>query len=340
MSNNTLIQYNKKDFQSSTSIKWCPGCGDYSIYNAVINAFTRLNTLRENFLVVSGIGCSSRFPYYCQTYGFHTIHGRAPTIAMGAKTINDKLSVWVVTGDGDALSIGGNHFIHIVRKNPDIKIMLFNNEIYGLTKGQFSPTSKVGLKTKTSPFGSIESPINALALALVMGATFIARGVATDTKHLQELIVKAGLHRGIAIIEIFTNCIIFNDDTFYPFEAKSVRNDNIIFLNHESPMLFGKSSQKGLFLDGLEIVVKDIDEENRENVLLHSVEKSMRNTMVQFALCSLKYPNFPLPVGIIKQTSQTTFHDTLQEHKEQAIKSSKIRNMHDLLNSGDTWVVS
>jgi 2-oxoglutarate ferredoxin oxidoreductase subunit beta len=186
--NKLNITYNKKDFQSATSLKWCPGCGDYSIYNAVINAFTKLNVARENFLIVSGIGCSSRFPYYCETYGFHTIHGRAPTIAMGAKLTNPGLSIWIVTGDGDSLSIGGNHFIHILRKNPDIKILLFNNEIYGLTKGQFSPTSQTGLKTKTSPLGSIEKPLNIWALAVAINATFIARAVATDTKHMQKII--------------------------------------------------------------------------------------------------------------------------------------------------------
>jgi 2-oxoglutarate ferredoxin oxidoreductase subunit beta len=334
---NLSISYNKKDFQSNTSIKWCPGCGDYSIYNAVIHAFAKLNTLRENFLVVSGIGCSSRFPYYCQTYGFHTLHGRAPTIAMGAKTINEKLSVWIVTGDGDALSIGGNHFIHVIRRNPDIKIMLFNNEIYGLTKGQFSPTSKVGLKTKTSPFGSIETPINALSLALIMGATFIARAVAVDTKHLQAVIIEAGKHKGIAIIEILTNCIIFNDDTFYPFEAKSVRNNNVIFLNNDDYLIYGKERDRGFVFDNLNLKTVKIDADNKSQILKHN--SGHGNNTLHFALCNLSYPDFPLPVGIVKKVSMPTFHDVSATHKAMAVKAAKIKNIHDLLNSGDTWIV-
>jgi 2-oxoglutarate ferredoxin oxidoreductase subunit beta len=337
MSKNFSISYSKKDFQSSTSIKWCPGCGDYSIYNAVIHAFAKLNTLREDFLVVSGIGCSSRFPYYCQTYGFHTLHGRAPTIAMGAKTINNKLSVWIVTGDGDALSIGGNHFIHIIRKNPDIKIMLFNNQIYGLTKGQYSPTSKSDLKTKTSPFGVIETPIKALTLALVMGATFIARAVATDTKHMQNIIIEAGKHKGIAVIEILTNCIIFNDDAFYPFEAKLVRNDNIVFLDNEKPLIYGKNKDKGLVLKNLNIEIINITEKNMKDVLIH--KKDSENNVLHFSICDLQYPKYPLPVGIFKQILKPSYHDTLNLHKSIAIQKAKIKNVDDLLNSGDTWVI-
>lgn len=331
------VTYNKKDLQSDTSIKWCPGCGDYSIYNAVINAFTQLNVLRENFLIVSGIGCSSRFPYYCQTYGFHSIHGRAPTIAMGARLVNPKLSIWIVTGDGDALSIGGNHFIHIMRRNPDIKVLLFNNEIYGLTKGQFSPTSKVGLKTKTSPMGSIESPINALKLALTMGATFIARVIATDVKHMQNVIVEAGKHKGVGIIEIYTNCIIFNDDTFYPFEAKSIRNDNIIFLEKDKPLTYGKGSDKALALSQNKIIKLDLVDKNHDNVPVHNPNNN--ETILQHLLLDLKYPNFPLPVGIIRQVKSTTFEETLGVHKEHAKDTAKIKTINDLMYSGDTWTI-
>jgi len=334
---NKNVSYSKKDLQSSTSIKWCPGCGDYSVYNAVINAFTQLNTLRENFLVVSGIGCSSRFPYYCQTYGFHTIHGRAPTVAMGAKLTNPDLSVWIVTGDGDGLSIGGNHFMHIVRRNPDIKILLFNNEIYGLTKGQFSPTSKVGLKTKTSPMGSIERPINALHLAFTMGATFIARVVATDVKHMQKVIVEAGRHKGIAVIEIFTNCIIFNDDTFYPFEAKSIRNDNIIFMENEQPLIYGKNNDKGLTLKDLSIKKVNIDDVDNKNILTHNTDGD--NSTMQYLLLQLEYPNFPLPVGIFRKTEESTFDDTLRSHEKIAKENAKIKTLKDLMYSGDIWTV-
>lgn len=338
MSNNNLsIKYNKKDFQSDTSIKWCPGCGDYSIYNAVINAFTKLNTLREDFLIISGIGCSSRFPYYCQTYGFHTIHGRATTVAMGARIVNPKLSIWVVTGDGDSLSIGGNHFIHIMRKNPDIKIMLFNNEIYGLTKGQYSPTSKKGLKTKTSPFGSVETPLNAMSLAVVVGASFIARAVAVDTKHLQSMIIEAGKHKGLAIIEILTNCIIFNNNAFHPFEAKSIRNDNIIFLENGKPLIYGKESNKGLVINNLNLETTTISEDNKNSIVIHSTDEA--NYTLHFLLANLRHPEFPLPIGILKRAERATFNEMLEEHNSMARKNAKVNNLHDLVNSGDTWIV-
>jgi len=335
--NNLIISYKKKDFQSSTSIKWCPGCGDYSIYNAVVNAFTKLNILRENFLVVSGIGCSSRFPYYFQTYGFHTLHGRAPTIAMGAKIVNPQLSVWIVTGDGDALSIGGNHFIHIVRKNPDIKILLFNNEIYGLTKGQPSPTSKQGLETKATPTGSVDKPINPISLALVMGATFVARAVATDTKHMQEIIVQAGKHLGIAVIEILTNCIIFNDDAFYPFETKSIRNENILFLESNKPLIYGKKQNMGLGFKQMNVISLDL--ENDKNLLLiHNTNE--KHYTLHFLLASLQYPEFPLPVGIIRQVEKMTYNESLVLHKNKAIKKAKIKTVYQLVNSGDTWIIN
>jgi len=332
------ITYSKKDFQSNTSIKWCPGCGDYSIYNAVINAFTKLNTLRENFLIVSGIGCSSRFPYYCETYGFHTLHGRAPTIAMGAKLANSNLSVWIVTGDGDALSIGGNHFIHILRKNPDINILLFNNEIYGLTKGQYSPTSKIGIKTKTTPMGSVEEPINPMLLALAMGATFIARAIATDTKYMQNVIIKAGEHRGIALVEIMTNCIIFNDNAFHPFEAKSIRFNNVIFLENAKPLIYGKENNMGLILKELSIEIIKISNANAQGILHHNTNKE--STALQFLLANLNFPQYPLPIGILRQISRPVFHDVLLVHKNQAIKNQKIKNIEDLVNSGDTWIIN
>lgn len=337
MINKVKINYNKKNFQSSTSIKWCPGCGDYSIYNAVINTFVKLNILRENFLIISGIGCSSRFPYYCQTYGFHTLHGRAPTVAMGAKINNPLLSVWVVTGDGDALSIGGNHFIHIVRKNPDIKILLFNNEIYGLTKGQFSPTSKKGLKTKTSPFGTIENPVNVLALSLTMGATFIARVVATDTKHMQSVLVEAGHHNGICIIEILTNCIIFNDDAFYPFETKSIKEDHVIFLNENQPLIYGKNKDKGLFLKNMKLHIADLNKNKKEKIIIHNLKEE--SLVTHFLLTQIIYPIYPLPIGILRKIDKPTFNDILYEHIEKKKRSSKIKNVDDLLRSGDTWEI-
>ena len=256
------VKYTSKDFTSSQDVRWCPGCGDYSILAQVQRTSPDLGFIKENIVWVSGIGCSSRFPYYMDTYGIHGIHGRAAAIATGVKVNNPKLSVWVATGDGDLLSIGGNHFIHACRRNIDINILLFNNKIYGLTKGQYSPTSEKGKKTKSSPFGSIDFPFNPLNLAIGAEATFIARTLDRDPKHLQNIIKRASEHSGTSFVEVLQNCNIFNDGAFELYTEKETKADNVLFLEHGKPMIFGKDFNKGIKLDGLDPVVVDLSDGN------------------------------------------------------------------------------
>ena len=246
-------KYKKKDFSSDQVVRWCPGCGDYAILSQVQSTFAGLGVLRENFAVISGIGCSGRFPYYMETYGFHTIHGRAPAFASGLKATRPDLSVWLITGDGDGLSIGGNHLIHALRRNFDINMLLFNNRIYGLTKGQYSPTSEVGKKTKSTPFGSIDRPFNPLALALGAGGTFVARSIDVDAKHLQATMQASHAHKGTGFIEIYQNCNIFNDGAFDAFRGKQERQDNVLYLEHGQPLVWGSETRRGLVIDGLEL---------------------------------------------------------------------------------------
>lgn len=332
------VIYVKKDFISENEIRWCPGCGDYGIFNALVQAFAKLNIPKENFVVISGIGCSSRLPYYCDTYGFHSLHGRALTIAMGVRLSNPKLSIWVATGDGDALSIGGNHFIHTIRKNPNIKILLFNNEIYGLTKGQLSPTSPLGVKTKTSLMGSIDNPINAIKLALVSGATFAARVLATNISMMREIFISAGNHKGISIIEILTNCIIFNDGIFTPFEQKDKKADTTLVLSNDQPLVFGSKSDKGIIFENwTPKIINFINDTDKEKLIIHN---SKSNSNIYFELlASLKYPEFPLILGIFKNISNKTYEKILLEKKEYTRENSKIKNIKDLMDGGDTWII-
>src|SRR3989441_2151451 len=247
----TVPVLTKKDFQTDQEVRWCPGCGDYAILSAVQAVFPELGIPHEKFVVVSGIGCSSRFPYYMNTFGFHTIHGRAPAVATGIKVAHPELEVWVATGDGDSLSIGGNHTIHMLRRNVGIKVLMFNNRIYGLTKGQYSPTSELGKKTKSTPFGSAEQPINPLGVALASECTFVARSVDTDTQHLTHILERAARHKGTAFVEIYQNCNIFNDGAFDPFVAREVRAERTIQLEHGRPLIFGKDRNKGIRLRGV-----------------------------------------------------------------------------------------
>jgi len=332
------VIYVKKDFISENEIRWCPGCGDYGIFNALVQAFAKLNIPKENFVVISGIGCSSRLPYYCNTYGFHSLHGRALTIAMGVRLVNPTLSIWVATGDGDALSIGGNHFIHTIRKNPNINILLFNNEIYGLTKGQFSPTSQYGLKTKTSPLGSIDTPINALKLALSSGATFAARALASNISMMREIFIAAGNHKGISIIEILTNCIIFNDGIFSPFEQKNKKADTTLILSDNNPLVFGQNLDKGIIFDNwTPKVINLIDDKDKDKVIVHN---SKNNSNIYFeVLSNFKYPEFPLILGIFKNILNNTYENLSLEKEEYAKKNAKIQNIEDLMDGGDTWII-
>ncbi|MFI3263317.1 MAG: 2-oxoacid:ferredoxin oxidoreductase subunit beta [Rikenellaceae bacterium] len=334
-------KYTPIDFKSDQEVKWCPGCGDHAILSAVQKALpevaAELNYKHERFTFVSGIGCSSRFPYYMHTFGFHGIHGRAAAIATGVKVSNPKLSVWQVSGDGDALAIGGNHFIHAVRRNIDINILLFNNEIYGLTKGQYSPTSKLGKITKTSPFGTIEHPF--LPGELVLGArgTFYARSLDVDVKLTMECLKASAKHDGTSVFEIMQNCVIFNDKTHDSFTNKEFREDRTIVLKHGEPMIFGKNKDKGLVLQGLGLKVVTIGEGGwkLQNILVHNAYQ--QSPGVHMMLVNMKGPDFPIALGVIRDVKDFTYDDCMQEQIAEVKEKSNIKCCDDLLRSGDTW---
>ena len=292
----TTTKLTKKDFVSDQDIKWCPGCGDYSILNSVQKTFPDLGVAKEDFLVVSGIGCSSRFPYYMNTYGFHSIHGRAPAVASGAKLANPNLSVWLITGDGDAMSIGGNHFIHILRRNVDVNILMFNNRIYGLTKGQYSPTSEVGKLTKSTPAGSLDYPFNPPSLALGAGATFIARSIDKDIKHQGTIYKESREHKGSSFIEVYQNCNIFNDGAFSVLTDRETKLNNVVYLNHGEPMTFGfKDEPKGIILDGFKLKVVNLSDYSESDLLVH--DKYDKN--LAMLICEMTYDDsLPTPYGV------------------------------------------
>jgi 2-oxoglutarate ferredoxin oxidoreductase subunit beta len=328
----------RKDFTSDQTVRWCPGCGDYSILAQVQKTFPELDRKKEEFVFVSGIGCSSRFPYYMNTYGFHTIHGRATAVATGLKLANPDLSVWVVTGDGDGLSIGGNHLIHLLRRNLDINLLLFNNRIYGLTKGQYSPTSEFGKVTKSTPQGSIDWPFNPPSLALGAAATFIARSVDVEGKHLQEMIKAAYRHHGTSFLEIYQNCLIFNDNAFEAVTGKESKEDHQLILEHGQPMLFGKDKARGIAMDGHRPVVIELADGTRsvDEVLVH--DKTDR--MMALILSEMTYrPEFPTPLGIFYEIEKNTYEDLIYEQIEHAIDKSGSGDMHAILHAGRTWEI-
>ncbi|MBP7149454.1 MAG: 2-oxoacid:ferredoxin oxidoreductase subunit beta [Acidobacteria bacterium] len=329
--------YTKKDFASDQEIRWCPGCGDYAILASAQTAFAKLGIPREKFVIVSGIGCSSRFPYYMSTYGFHSVHGRAPGIATGIKLANPDLHVWVITGDGDALAIGGNHFIHAMRRNVDLKMMLFNNRIYGLTKGQSSPTSEKGKKTASTPLGSIDPPFNPLALALGAGATFVARGVDRFGPHLQGLIERAAAHRGSALVEIYQNCNIFNDGTFTYVTDKDARIDHALYLEHGKPLRFGKDGALGVRLgaSGLPEVVR-VDDVGDAALLVH--DERAPSPGLAFLLAQLEGPDFPVALGVLRAVDRPTLEAENTAQIERARAAEK-RDLGALLRGTDTWEV-
>ncbi len=337
----TDLKYTSKDFASDQDVRWCPGCGDYSILAQIQRTFPDfVEREKEKVVWISGIGCSSRFPYYMNTYGFHGIHGRAPAIATGVKIANPELSVWVATGDGDLLSIGGNHFIHACRKNVDLKILLFNNRIYGLTKGQYSPTSEKGKVTKTTPFGSLDYPFNPLSLALGADATFVARTFDRDPKHLQEMIKRAAGHKGLAFIEIFQNCNIFNDGAFTLQTDKATKADNVLILEHGKPMIFGANMDKGIKLDGFNPSIIDISngKYSIDDVLVH--DETDKNPIRSFFLAHLTdYPNMPTPIGVFRQQIKPTYDAGIQEQIEQVTKKKGKGDLEKLLFRGNTWNV-
>ena len=336
------LKLTSKDFSTGIDVRWCPGCGDYSILAQVQRTFPEIiDVPKENIVWVSGIGCSSRFPYYMDTFGFHGIHGRAPAIATGVKVSNPELSVWVATGDGDLLSIGGNHFIHACRKNIDFKILLFNNRIYGLTKGQYSPTSEQGKKTKTSPFGSVDYPFNPVSLAVGANATFVARAIDRDPKHMQEMIRRAGAHKGTAFIEIYQNCVIFNDGTFDNITNKDLRDDHVLFLEHNKPLIFGKNKDKGIKLDGFKPVIIDLnDNKNSVNDLL--VHDEFDESPVRATILShfTDDPEFPHPVGVFRAISKPTYDEGVVNQIDQVKLSKGEGDLEKTLFSGNTWEVN
>ena len=331
-----------KDFASDQDVRWCPGCGDYSILAQVQRSFPDIiDTPKENVVWVSGIGCSSRFPYYMDTYGIHGIHGRALTIATGVKVANPELSVWVATGDGDCLSIGGNHFIHTCRKNIDIKVLLFNNRIYGLTKGQYSPTSEKGKVTKTTPYGSVDYPFNVISVAIGSDATFVARSIDRNPKHMQEMIKRAGKHNGFAFIEIFQNCNIFNDGAFSLLTEKDTKEDHILVLEHDKPMVFGKNSDKGIKLDGVKPVVVDISngKYSKDDLWVHDeLTESPVNAIVLAHIDD--NPEMPTPIGVFRQYFKETYDKGIETQIDLVIKKKGKGELEKTIKGPNTWEVN
>ena len=329
----------KSDFASDQTVRWCPGCGDYSILAQTQKLMPSLGIPRENIVFISGIGCSSRFPYYMNTYGFHSIHGRAPTLATGLKISRPDLSVWVVTGDGDGLSIGGNHLIHAMRRNMDINILLFNNRIYGLTKGQYSPTSEFGKKTKSSPFGSAEQPINPLGVALASECTFVARAVDTDTQNLTALLDRAARHNGTAFVEIYQNCNIFNDGAFEAFSSREVRSDRTVSLEHGKPLIFGKERNRGIRLRKFEpeIVTLGVNGVTENDLLVH--DEQAKEPTLAYLLSRMHDPELPVALGVFYAAERPRLEKILDEQAAQAIARDGAGSLERLLNSGSTWTV-
>jgi len=333
------FQYTPKDFKSDQEVRWCPGCGDHAVLNAIQKALPELGIPKEKFAFISGIGCSSRFPYYMDTYGFHGIHGRAAAIASGVKIANPDLSVWEITGDGDALAIGGNHFIHAIRRNIDINLILFNNEIYGLTKGQYSPTSEKGLVTKTSPFGTVEEPFSVGELVIGARGKFFARTVDSNVALSTQIYIEAAKHKGTSVVEVLQNCVIFNDGIHDVVTGKEVRDDRTIVLKHREPMIFGKDNDKGLVLDGLKLKVVRIGENGitKEDLIVHDALEA--NPGIQYMLANMKYPEYPVALGIIRSVPGPTYETEVVDQIEKVRKDAKIKSMDDLLASGSTWKV-
>ncbi|GAA3234403.1 2-oxoacid:ferredoxin oxidoreductase subunit beta [Actinocorallia longicatena] len=329
------VKLGLKDFKTDQEVRWCPGCGDYAILAAVQSFMPELGIKRENTVFISGIGCSSRFPYYMNTYGFHSIHGRAPAIATGLASAREDLSVWVVTGDGDSLSIGGNHLIHALRRNVNIKILMFNNRIYGLTKGQYSPTSETGKITKSSPMGSVDSPFNPISLAIGAEASFVARTLDSDRQHLQSVLRQAAQHRGAALVEIYQNCNIFNDNAFEPMKDPDVRDDVTIRLEHGQPILFGKEREKALVRDGFGFKVGAPGD---ADVVVHDAETT--DPSLAFALSRLDQPAFThVPIGVFRSAPRPAYDELLNGQVGEAKAQKGRGSLTDLLQGGDTWRV-
>ena len=327
----------RKDFASDIDTRWCPGCGDYSILAQTQRMMPDLGIPREKIVFVSGIGCSSRFPYYMNTYGFHSIHGRAPTIATGLKVSRPDLTVFVITGDGDALSIGGNHLLHVLRRNVDLTIVLFNNRIYGLTKGQYSPTSEFGKTTKTSPMGTIEQSLHPIDIALSAEATYVARTFDTDPQHLAATIEQAAGHKGSAFVEVLQNCNIFNDGVWRDFTDKPVRGERLLYLEDEQKMLFGDEQDKGIALVDGKLAVVDANGPDAEKILTHDAQSE--DTALGHLLARAAYPELPVPMGVIKDVLRPSYGELLDAQIQQAQSERGEGDLVALLKGSNTWLV-
>jgi 2-oxoglutarate ferredoxin oxidoreductase subunit beta len=334
------IKLTRKDFVAEQEVRWCPGCGDYSILAQTQKVMPDFGVPRENIVFISGIGCSGRLPYYMNTYGFHSIHGRAPTLATGLKVARPDLMIWVITGDGDALSIGGNHFLHTMRRNVDMTMVMHNNRIYGLTKGQTSPTSEFGKRTKSTPMGSVDRPIMPLTIALAAEATFVARTVDNHTEHIQGTLEAGGRHRGASFIEVLQNCNIFNDGAWRNFTDRDVRDERMLFLEHGEPLIFGKERDKGIRLNGLHPEVVTIGENGitEADLLVH--DQHAEDPYLALILSRMFWPEFPVPVGVLREVDRPTHSDLIDEQIQQAKAKSGEGDLARLLLSGETWTVT
>jgi len=333
------LQYTPKDFKSDQEVRWCAGCGDIAVLNAVQKAMAQLGHKKEDYAVISGIGCSSRFPYYMNTYGFHGIHGRAGALASGVKIANPKLSVWQITGDGDAMAIGGNHFIHEIRRNVDLNVLLFNNQIYGLTKGQYSPTSKLGQNTKTSPYGNIDNPFNPGELVIGSQGKFFARAVDVFIDSAVDIFKQADTFKGTSVVEILQNCVIFNNGVYEHLTAKEFREDRLITLEHGKPMIFGANKNKGLKINGFNLEVVTIGENGitMDDILVHDAHNP--DPTLHLKLINMQYPQYPVALGVIRAVDAPTYNDLMDQQIAAVSAKSKYKKLDDLLFSGNTWEV-
>jgi 2-oxoglutarate ferredoxin oxidoreductase subunit beta len=337
------VKLTAKDFVTDQDVRWCPGCGDYSILKQVQTVMPELGLARENIVFISGIGCSSRFPYYMETYGMHSIHGRATAIASGLKATRPELSVWIVTGDGDSMSIGGNHLIHLLRRNFNVNILLFNNEIYGLTKGQYSPTSPKGKVAKSTPMGSIDHPFNPLALCMGASATFIARSMDRDPVQLREVLKRGNAHKGTSLIEIYQNCNVFNDGAFEVFTEKSSKKAEAIFVEQGKPLVFGTNAEKGIRLDGYKPVIVDITAEGLSagDLWIHDEKDKLKASMlVNFFDDPAVKDDFPRPFGVIYSEDRFCYEDALEQQITDAIAQKGAGNLDKLLKGNNTWTIN
>src|SRR5215475_11654068 len=338
MSTATLPVLTPQDFTSDQDVRWCPGCGDYSILAQMKKVLPTLGVPVEKTVFISGIGCSSRFPYYVNTYGMHSIHGRAPAVATGLKVARPDLSIWVVTGDGDGLSIGGNHLMHAIRRNLDLNIVLFNNQIYGLTKGQYSPTSPLGKVTKSTPVGAVDNPIHPLSLALGCEATFVARSIDVYTKHLTAVLKRAAEHKGTSFVEVYQNCNVFNDGAFEWATGRDTKLDTVIEIEHGKPLIFGKNRDKGIRLNGMQLEVVELNKGIPEDDLLFHDEKMQEPTLA-YLLSRMRNPEFPEPFGVFRAVDRPRYEERLNQQIVEA-RAKRSGNLEALFNTGDTWEVS